>query len=69
MDLKIIKDNWMIIVLICTTIIWYANTNSRLNALEKGQAQQQITLAKVDTLVTDVAVINTNVAFIKEKIK
>jgi hypothetical protein len=68
-ELKSLKENWMIIGLIATMIIWYANTNSRLTAVEQKQVAQQATLDKVDTLITDLAVIKANVEFIKERIK
>jgi len=68
-EFKLIRENWMILVLITTMVIWYANVNSRLNTLEKTQAQQQVTLDKVNTLITDIAVIKSNVETIKENLK
>lgn len=57
MILDEIKKNWMLIGFVAMMILWYGNTNSRLTAVEAQQVEQATVSEKVDTLITDVAVI------------
>lgn len=52
-----VRKNWMIITFMAAMILWYGNTNSRLNAVEAQQIEQATVSEKVDALITDVAVI------------
>lgn len=64
-----LKDNWIFIIFFANLIVWYANIGSRLTAVEAKVLEQQTTLEKIDQLQIDVAVIKTNVDFIKKSVE
>lgn len=64
-----IKDSFIIIAFITSMIIWYANTNSRLNAVEAKVVEQQSIASQISQLNIDMAVVKANVAFIKERVR
>lgn len=67
--LEQLKNAWFILVFIGAVLIWYANTNARLTAVEAKQQADEVTLSQVGELQIDIAVIKTNVEYIKEKVK
>lgn len=67
--LQQLKEFWFILVLLAGIIMWYANTNNRLNILEASQANQETINQQIIDLRTRVEVISTNVEFIKDKVK
>ena len=69
---KIIKQLntvWFILGFIVVVTIWYANVNSRLNAIETKQQEDESALVQLMTLKTDVAVIKADVSWIKERLR
>lgn len=60
-----IKDKWFIIVFIGGLILWYGDTNARLNAVEAKQDEQVNIIADITQLKIDVAVVKDNVLDIK----
>jgi hypothetical protein len=64
-----IKDKWFVVVFIASMILWYANTNARLNAVEAKQAEQISIVADITQLKIDMAVVKENVLIIKDAIK
>lgn len=60
-----LKDKWFIIVFIAGMILWYGNTNSRLNAVEAKQAEQVNIVTDITQLKIDMAVVKDNVLDIK----
>lgn len=66
---KQLKENWFIYAFIAGLILWYGNINNRVDAVEAKQAEQQTTIEKIDQLLIDMAVIKTDISYIKEKVK
>jgi len=64
-----IKNNWTLIAFMCAMVIWYANTNSRLKAIEEVNAEQESTLEIISNMKTDIAVMKTDISYIKEKVE
>jgi len=64
-----IKDSWIILVFVAGIIVWYANTNSRISAVEAKQEEQEAILQSVTELKIKVSVIDANVEFIKNRVK
>ena len=64
-----LKDKWFVIVFIASMIIWYANTNSRLNAVEAKQTEQINIVDDITQLKIDMAVVKDNVLDIKNILK
>lgn len=64
-----LKDNWFIIVFSASMIVWYANTTTRLEALETKVEDQRTINDKINQINIDVAVIKANVEFIKNRLK
>lgn len=67
--LEELKSNWVFITFAVFVIIWYADTNSRLNNVEALSQENKTTLEQVIELKTDIAVIKTDISYIKEKIR
>lgn len=70
MELSLVKlrENWILLAFFTMLVLWYGNTNSRLNSVEAQQVTQETTEQKVDTLVIDVAVIKTQTKDANKKI-
>lgn len=70
--IKKIQSVWFLFVPLVLLIIWYANTNSRISAVEAKQTSfetsQQQYFDKMDQLITDMAVVKTDVGYIKKEI-
>lgn len=49
--------------------IWYANVNNRLTTVEAQQIKQETVNDKITSIESQIAVINTNLEFIKDKVK
>ena len=67
--LKQLKDIWFVLVFLFAVVIWYSNTNSRLKAIEEVNAEQESTLEIISNMKTDIAVIKTDISYIKEKVE
>ena len=78
--LKQLQSFWTIVSFIATglvfVILFWANTNSRLNAIETQQSGQDTKIEEIYALKLDVAVIKNDVAtmkgdvsFIRDKVK
>lgn len=67
--LKQLKNNWFIYAFFAGLILWYGNMNSRMTAVEAVQQEQKAALSKIDQMAIDMAVVKTDVGYIKEKIK
>lgn len=65
---KQLKDKWFLIVFLAGLILWYGSTNSRLNAVEAKVADQQNTIEQIADIKVDIAVIKTNVSYIKTQL-
>lgn len=66
---KTLKEAWFLIAFIVFMVLWYGSVNTRLEAVETKQLEQQAILDKINQLVIDVAVIKNDVATIKEVLK
>lgn len=64
-----LKSIWFLLVFFAFIVIWYAGTNYRLAAVEAKQTEQEITNQQLSQALIDIAVIKTNVEFIKERVK
>jgi len=64
-----IKNQWFLLAFLVGMIIWYANTNSRITAVEAKVIEQSSLVEQIATLKTDVAVIKANVEFIKQQVR
>ncbi len=64
-----LKDKWFIIVFIAAMILWYGDTNSRLNAVEAKQTEQASITQDITQLKIDMAVVKSNVLDIKNILK
>lgn len=67
--LKQMKDNWLVYAFLISMVLWYGSTNSRLQSVEAEQKEQKTTLQKLDQLIIDVAVVKTDVKYIKDEVK
>lgn len=67
--LKQLKDVWFVLVFVASMIMWYTNTNNRLNDVEASQLKQETINQQIIELTTKVEVINANVEFIKSRVK
>ena len=67
--LKQLKDIWFVLVFLFAVVIWYANTNNRLKAIEEVNAEQESTLEIISNMKTDIAVMKTDISYIKEKVE
>lgn len=63
-----IKDKWFIVVFIAGMILWYGNTNSRLNTIEAQQKDQIDIVEDITQLKIDMAVVKDNVLDIKKAV-
>ncbi len=70
--LKIIRENWVLIIFIVSIIVGYTTQNARLTALESNDAKQDIRISVQETSLnsinTTLAEIQTTLNFIKDKI-
>lgn len=64
-----IKENWFFILFVGSIVIWYSQTNFRLNQVEARQDEQDLVTSQISEIITDVAVIKANVEFIKQEIQ
>lgn len=64
-----LRENWFIIVFTTSMIVWYANTTTRLDALELKVNDQEIVEKQITQMQIDLAVIKANVEFIKKEIQ
>lgn len=67
--IKQIKESWFVFIFVGSMIIWYANTNSRISAVEAKQEEQETLLESFTELKIKVSVIDANVEFIKNRVK
>ncbi len=63
-----LRDKWFILAFLAGVIMWYSNVNSRLNTVEANQATQSDAISQIGDMKTDIAVIKSNVQFIKDQI-
>jgi len=66
---KEIKNNWLILGLIFSSIVWYATINSRLAKAEQDILDIKTAISEITNLKVQVATIGANVDFIKERVK
>jgi hypothetical protein len=64
-----IKSSWFLMAFITSLTIWYANTNSRLTNVEAKVIEQSTLQEQLSELKTTVAVIGSNVDFIKQRVR
>jgi hypothetical protein len=64
-----IRNNWAILVFICAMIIWYANTNARLNSVEAEQEDYSTIFEKINQMAIDMAVVKNDVSIIKTNLQ
>lgn len=68
-----VKSNWTLIAFMCAMVIWYANTNSRLNNVEAEQIEQKTAIEQItdsyNSIKTDLSSIKTDIGWIKNNIK
>ncbi len=60
-----LKDKWFIIVFIAGMILWYGDTNNRLNAVEAKQEDIAPVVQDINQLKVDVAVVKNDVVTVK----
>lgn len=63
------REGWVILAFLSGLIIWYANVNSRLTTVEARVEEQKLQIVQLSELRTDIAVIKTDVAYIKQQLK
>lgn len=64
-----IKNNWVLIAFIGAIIIWYADTNNRLTTVEADVNEVQSILEVINDIKTDIAVMKTDIVYIKDKVR
>lgn len=62
-----IKDRWFIWAFIASMILWYANTNYKINALAASDTEQSAQIQQLQAMQTDVAVTRAKVDFLYDK--
>ncbi len=67
-ELKKLQENWVILVFLASLVIWFANTNSRLGALEVKADTQTQTQVDINNIKIDVAVVKNTVLDIKARL-
>lgn len=63
-----IKDKWFIIMFIASMILWYGNTNNRLNTVEAAQEEQEDIADDIVSLKIDMAVVKSSVLNIEKNL-
>ena len=67
-----VKNNWTLIAFMCAMVIWYANTNSRLQTVEIAQAENKSVIDTITDSYTDIqkdlSSIKTDINWIKTKL-
>lgn len=67
--IETIQEVWFIIIFIGGLILWYGSVTNQLKQIEAKDNEQDLILQQLMSMKTDVAVIKTNVEFLKERIK
>ena len=52
-----LKSNWVVFSLVVSLVLWYGNTNTRIEAIEAKQIEQATLQDKLNKLITDVEVL------------
>ncbi len=66
--LKTLRENWPILTFLVAMVVWYANTNSRITAVEAKVDENTTVIVQIADMKTDIEVIKANVTFIKERL-
>lgn len=67
--LKQFRENWLLLAFVGGVIIWYSNVNARLTQAEADIADLKLIVGEIYKIQTNIAVIQTDVQYIKQKIK
>ena len=66
--IKKLGEAWYLVVAIIALSMWCATQQARITTVEAKVQDQQTTLDKINQLVVDMAVVKTDVSYIKEQL-
>lgn len=66
--IKKLGEAWYLILAIIALSMWGATQQGRITAVEAKVQEQQTTIEKINQLIVDMAVVKTDVSYIKEQL-